>query len=992
VPPGIPPLVERDAERATLLAALAEPPSVVALEGEPGIGKTSLIQQATVDTALPTRQVLVGHARRSREACPLAPVLEALATAELPAIRRMSPLSGALRAVLPERAESLPPTPPPLADQGLTRHRLLRATVQLLSDLGPLVLVLEDLHWADNDTVELLDILGTRPPPRLSLVISYRTHQVSAGSPLSQVLAGSLRSLVRARIRLAPLSVSGTGALVSQLLGESACPVSPEAVELLHSRSGGNPFVLREDVRLLHKRGLLRLAGGRWRVADPPANSAPLSQKLEATVPDAVSTDILTRVSELTSTGRLMLDAAAVLSDPADPAVLAEVAGLRPDQAVEATAENERVGLLGESAGPRPGPGFRYSLVRHAVYRAMPVARRRRLHTRAAKALAATGDPALADEVARHHRRAGNACSWTRTAEVAADIAVKRGDLVTAYRHLRDLLHDTTSESHRYGRIAAKLGWAALGNTEQSTDCVALLTTALRQPGCSRTQRAEIRLMRALIQLDAMAPHVKSETLAADLRRAIEDLVTRPDLQAIGLATLAHPARLPAFGMRQRVMCLTEGRLALDRTSDPVAHAAMLTSTVSTLLATGIPGCWSALETLPPPGGPVQVDRQIVRGLQSAAESALCLGHHPRAVALVERALEIAEGRLNTYRPTLRAIRARARWLMGDPPAEAQVGQPALEGPAALRLHSGLLTGQVLLSQGRIDSARDILRATAHDACRTGELSIAASAAAELNRSVLSPPERWVAREPTSRVLEYITHAPNWIWAAPLLPFADLDLVREVLADYRAGTAGRDAPLARAALSYVDARLAEADGETARARAGYVSARHRYAALPDPRMAAHAASAEARCLVAEGLPVAPEPLLAAWRTFHDLRASWDADRLKQQIRQAGLPTPHRRGRPGYGSRLSPREHEIADLAATGHTNHDIAVRLYLSERTVKYHLANAMRKLGVTGRRQLSSVLSHRSDGPRLLPEDRRDHTCRCFRCGRGLNLTLTDG
>ncbi|MQA27572.1 MAG: hypothetical protein GEU94_19405, partial [Micromonosporaceae bacterium] len=83
-------------------------------------------------------------------------------------------------------------------------------------------------------------------------------------------------------------------------------------------------------------------------------------------------------------------------------------------------------------------------------------------------------------------------------------------------------------------------------------------------------------------------------------------------------------------------------------------------------------------------------------------------------------------------------------------------------------------------------------------------------------------------------------------------------------------------------------------------------------------------------------------------------------------------------------RLSPREREIAALAAAGHTNRDIASRLFLSSRTVKYHLANAMRKLDINSRRQLPAALTPES-GPATMPDRRADHTCRCARCGREL-------
>jgi DNA-binding CsgD family transcriptional regulator len=490
-----------------------------------------------------------------------------------------------------------------------------------------------------------------------------------------------------------------------------------------------------------------------------------------------------------------------------------------------------------------------------------------------------------------------------------------------------------------------------------------------------------------------MEPDTDPDTVAGDLRQAVEDLGTRPDLRAIGLAALARPERLPDSGLRERMAYLAEARTTLDFTVDPVAHAAVLATTVSTLAWHGVPGCWRAPDALPGPGGRIQVDREIVRGLRSVADAALSLGHYRRAAQVAAHALDLATRRgLAGYQPILRMLRIRARWLMGDSLAESDTRRLCLDGPASLRLHSGLLAGQILVGRGRVDAARNVLRPIAVDSCRTGELAVAATAVAELNRSVLGSGDRRATDAATRRLLGRVADTPNWLLAAPLLPFADLGLIREALPAYRNGVLGRDAPLATAALTFAEARLAEDDGDTVDARARYSSARQQYAALPDPRMAAHAAASEARCLVADRLPVDPDLLLHAWRTFHDLGAGWDADRIKAHIRRAGLPAPHRRGRPGYGTRLSPREREIAGLASTGHTNRDIAVRLYLSERTVKYHLANAMRKLGVTGRRQLADALSRREEAPRGQSDERWDHTCRCSQCGRRLNLTLTDG
>ena len=245
--------------------------------------------------------------------------------------------------------------------------------------------------------------------------------------------------------------------------------------------------------------------------------------------------------------------------------------------------------------------------------------------------------------------------------------------------------------------------------------------------------------------------------------------------------------------------------------------------------------------------------------------------------------------------------------------------------------------------------------------------------------------QRRLAHASARQVLDALAGKQIWAWAAPLLPFVPLDLVRAVLPRYRSSLTGRDAPLARAALSFAEARVSEQDGDAARASAGYRRARHGYAALPAPRLVAHASAFEVRSQISAGQAPDADLLRHACSTFTGLGAVWDANRLKQLMRMAGLPVPHRRGRPGYGNQLSPREREIADLAASGHTNREIAANLYLSDRTVKYHLANAMRKLKVSSRRQLRDVLEPDSsaNGSAQAP---RDHTCRCVRCGRELN------
>jgi DNA-binding CsgD family transcriptional regulator len=93
--------------------------------------------------------------------------------------------------------------------------------------------------------------------------------------------------------------------------------------------------------------------------------------------------------------------------------------------------------------------------------------------------------------------------------------------------------------------------------------------------------------------------------------------------------------------------------------------------------------------------------------------------------------------------------------------------------------------------------------------------------------------------------------------------------------------------------------------------------------------------------------------LSALEEFKALGAAWDAARVRRSLRDRGVTRPWRGGRKGYGSSLSPREREVLRLASTGRTNREIAAELVLSPRTVESHLANGMRKLGVSSRRTI---------------------------------------
>jgi DNA-binding CsgD family transcriptional regulator len=126
--------------------------------------------------------------------------------------------------------------------------------------------------------------------------------------------------------------------------------------------------------------------------------------------------------------------------------------------------------------------------------------------------------------------------------------------------------------------------------------------------------------------------------------------------------------------------------------------------------------------------------------------------------------------------------------------------------------------------------------------------------------------------------------------------------------------------------------------------------------LPCPYRAVQLREAEAHVLLEGGDGHGMEVLLGSLEEFKALGAEWDAARVRRELRAHGVTRPWRGGRKGYGDELSPREHEVLRLAALGQTNREIAEALVLSPRTVESHLANAMRKAGVSSRRQLASA------------------------------------
>ncbi|MFI6596479.1 AAA family ATPase [Nonomuraea sp. NPDC050536] len=328
------PFVGRERELRQLAGTLNHPPVVVLVEGEAGVGKTRLLHELTGPP------LMIGSCHPMR--FPYGPIVEALRDANPPG--GLNPVTGALRPLLPEYAHLLPPAPDPLQDPLAERHRLFRAVLSLLEALRPITLVVEDLHWIDADTRLLLPFLARCLPEAVNLVLTYRPEDVCF--PVAALLAQLPPHVNHAELALPPLDAEETALLAKHLLRDPAD---------LWPMTRGVPFAIVELARML--------AAGK-----------------AAGTPPALRDAVLLKLDELPVAARRLVQAAAVIEEPACERSLAAVAGVPAEQAERGLAEAVRRGLL--TRCPDGLYGLRQPLAREAVYDSITPTVRRRLHRR----------------------------------------------------------------------------------------------------------------------------------------------------------------------------------------------------------------------------------------------------------------------------------------------------------------------------------------------------------------------------------------------------------------------------------------------------------------------------------------------------------------------------------------------------------------------------------------------------------------------------------
>ncbi len=423
--------IGRDAQLEQLQKALADASGgarqVVLVGGEPGIGKTTLMsvlaRWAHEDGAV------VCYGRTEKDlGLPYQAFVEALdhfvthAPSDVLEMH-VEEHGGELARLVPTLVRQVPGCPPATTtDPDSEKYLTFGAVVGLLSLAArehPVLLVLEDLHWADRPTSQLLCHLSAVPEPGPVMIVgTYRTTDIGPNHPLTETLAALHREPGVTRMELGGLSHASVNELVATLAGHEI--EDEEALRLIESltvETSGNPFFVREILRhLADSGGLVQNAKGRWSV----------TEALRATgLPQSLQEVVIQRVVYLGQDSARILTHAAVMGGEIELDVLADVVGMEPENLIDLVEQAERAAILTEVPGRTSYVSFVHALVPAILYDSLSSARRCRMHRRIAEAIEAHhgDDPGRAAFLAHHWREArdqAKALEYARRAGLGA--------------------------------------------------------------------------------------------------------------------------------------------------------------------------------------------------------------------------------------------------------------------------------------------------------------------------------------------------------------------------------------------------------------------------------------------------------------------------------------------------------------------------------------------------------------------------------------------
>ena len=734
--------------------------AVALLAGEPGAGKTRLAQElarrvrtdGTVDGVPPL--VLAG--RCDEEGAPFQPfgtALEYFVRQESPDRTALGDFPGDLDRLVPRLGDLVEGLPPPLRDEpDAERHRLFQAVESWLSVGGaqrPRLLVIDDLHWADQPTLLLVKHLIRFRPNGLVIVGTYRDTDVDRAHPLSAMLSEYRTTGEITRIRVGGLGLGGVCELLERAGGHGLDDLGRQFAERVQRETSGNPFFVGEVLRDLIENGTLVQRDGQW--------TSEL-QVHEAGISEGVREVVGQRLHRLGEAVEQVLRTAAVIGFEFDVSLLADVLGFGVDGVLDALDAATAANLLIDVGADRHR--FAHGLVRETLHGELSSSRRSREHRKVALALEARHAGSLDDvtpDLAAHWTEAtiggdrGRAIEFSvRAAELAADRGAHENAARWIRRSLELMADDDRDWSAEHRRVlvhlaeaeavsamapearlhALEAGRAAVDAEDPATAVRALRVRARHSFSASDPADPErVELLRDALSMSSLDPWQR----AALLGELAKELIFERDLPGRRRALEEREALLSELPLVERVeLVATAGttsyiwapRSVLQRQADearavlddtPAMHASVRWRILGHLAYTALhlgdrvtlDGTIDAMTSLGPEIGAVRKSmtrlhetmRSLIDGDVSGAEQS--------ANALVAQLEQLGVPEAVAYRSTTTLAISRERGTLADlgPVVDALVAGAHPVGPERTT------AAFVRMLRGDLD----IVRAALHD-------------------------------------------------------------------------------------------------------------------------------------------------------------------------------------------------------------------------------------------------------------------------------------